>query len=419
MVAVPFPFAGAVDDVPPAGPAPRPGLLARIRARRATRWDDAIDATLAARERVDLRARWAEAAGRTGLGRTTSTPLGGVALGGLPVVEHVDPGAYGRPGYLIVRLRPGQLLADLEDRAAELAAGLGCWGVRFRPVTGDHVRVDLLDGDPLARTVHHATVTGRPDALVFGVDETGAVVARTLDELTHIAIQGSNGAGKSAAAYSLLGQVPQLRAFGPLVDVVGIDPTGLLLGPWGDHPRGWRVSGTADAADRYTAVLRALVDDMDDRIANLPPRCDRMPISGATPLRLVVLEELPGISRNTGYKASGAPSEVQRLIARIAAEGRKAGYRLLVIGQRLGSDVLATDVRDQLLTRLTFGCRDLATLRMLSPDATPEDLAPLAASPPGVALADMPGLPMTRVRAPWVGDYGGYCDLVAGGSAAA
>jgi S-DNA-T family DNA segregation ATPase FtsK/SpoIIIE len=137
-----------------------------------------------------------------------------------------------------------------------------------------------------------------------------------------------------------------------------------------------------------------------------------MPVTPETSLRGVVLEELAGISRNTGYRSSGQPSEVQRLIARLASEGRKAGYRLVVISQRLGSDVLATDVRDQLLTRFTFGCRDLATLRMLSPDATPEDLAPLALSPAGVALADLPGEPMCRVRAPWIGGYGRYCDLV-------
>jgi S-DNA-T family DNA segregation ATPase FtsK/SpoIIIE len=199
----------------------------------------------------------------------------------------------------------------------------------------------------------------------------------------------------------------------PYVDLTGIDPTGLLLGPLGAHPRGWRVNGTADAADRYPALLAELVDDMDDRIAHLPPRCDRMPITAATPLRFVVLEELAGISRMTGYRQSGAHSETQRHIARLASEGRKAGYRLLVISQRLGADVLATDVRDQLLARFTFGTRDLATLRMLSPDATPEDLGPLALSPAGVALAELPGMPLTRVRGPWAGGYGTYCDLVA------
>lgn len=419
MVAVPFPFRTPLAEPPVAEPPPaRPGLLATLRARRAARSEQQIDAHLDVRARVDLRGRWTEAATRAGLGRPVSTPLGGISVAGLPVVEHIDPGAYDRPGFLIVRLRPGQLVEDLEDRAPQLAGGLGVWGVRFTPRSRDHVRVDLLDADPLARVVNYHDTAQLRD-VVFGLDESGTVLSRPLDQLTHLAVQGSNGAGKTGQAYSLLAQ---LHRAGPLVDLCGIDPTGLLLGPWGAHPRGWRVNGTADAAERYPAVLAELVADMDDRIAHhLPPRCDRMPLTPATPLRVVVLEELPGISRLTGYKTSGAASDTQKHIARLASEGRKAGFRLLVIGQRLGSDVLATDVRDQLLTRFTFGCRDLATLRMLSPDATPEDLAPLAESPAGVALADLPGQPMTRIRAPWVGDYGTYCDLVAGstGTAAA
>lgn len=385
-------------------------LLGLLRDWREDDRDDAADEWLDRRARVNLTSRWREAAIRSGLGRAVVTPLGGPAMGGIPVVEHVDPGnpATGEPGYLIVRLRPGMLVADLEDRAEELAAGLGCWGVRFTPRGGDFVRVELAAADPLARTVDYP-LTAPFGHIAFGVDELGAVVSRDLDELTHVAIQGSNGSGKSACTYALLGQLARR----PDVDVCGIDPTGLVLGPWGEHPRGWRVNGVgADAADRYATVLRALVDDMDARIAHLPPRCDRLPITRATPLRVIVLEELAGISRLTGYRTSGQASEVQRLIARLASEGRKAGYRLVVISQRLGSDVLQTDVRDQLLTRLSFGCRDLATLRMLSPDATPEDLAPLALSPAGVALADMPGEPMRRVRAPWVGGYGAYCDLI-------
>lgn len=387
-----------------------PGLLARLRVHRESARDDVTDVWLDQRARVDLRQRWAEAATRTGLGRAISTPLGGIATAGLPILEHIEPATYDQGAFLIVRLRPGQVIADLEDRALELASGLGCWGVRFRAVSGDFVRVDLVEADPLMRSVSWP-LNVEAGHIGFGVDEYGSVVSRSLDSMTHIAVQGSNGAGKSVQAYSLL---TQFRRFGPLVDVVGIDPTGLLLGPWGDDRRGWRVCGTTDAPTRYRDVLAALADDMDRRIATLPVRCDALPITPETPLRLVVLEELAAISRLTGYRSSGAASDVQKLIGRIASEGRKAGYRLLVISQRLGSDVLATDTRDQLLTRMTFGCRDLATLRMLSPDATPEDLAPLALSPAGVALVEIPGEPMRRLRAPYVGSYGSYVDLIEG-----
>lgn len=406
MTTLPLPrlLRGLALPEAPAGPA----RLTR-RARRDATLDAAADAHLSRVARLDLRHRWPIALQQAGLGQATFTPMTGQFRAGLPLIAHVDLGTATADPYLICTMPPGLSVADLDEQAPAIARALDVHAVRCTPRGPNHVRVDLVSRDPLAAVVPYPldVPTGH---VGFGVDETGRLASIPFDDLPHLAVQGSTGAGKSAAAYAILAQ---LHRFGPLVDVVGIDPTGLLLRPWGPHPRGWRVSGTgADAADRYAAVLRELVDDMDARIAELPPRCDRMTITPGDPLRLVVLEELPGISRLTGYRPSGQPSEVQRLIGRLAGEGRKAGYRLFVIGQRLGADVLSTDVRDQLLGRWTYGCRDLATLRMLSPEAGPEDLAPLADSPPGVALADLPGRPLTRMRSPWVGGYGAYCDLV-------
>ena len=347
--------------------------------------------------------QWWESCRGARVGLYFDTPTGTTEV--LPTVTRV----YGLRSF-DVELPRGMVVGDLRKHTDRLAAGMDVPALRItenraRPRT---VSITLLLVDPLAGTVPYPVQVPNGH-LGFGVDEGGDVVSCPLDEWTHTAVQGSTGSGKSGAGYNLLGQ---LRGFGPLVDVVGIDPTGSLLGPWGPHPRGWRVTGTKDAAERYPAVLRVLCDDMDRRIGEIPPRCDTLPVGPDHPLRVVVLEEQAGISRLTGFKSSGVPSETQKLTARLASEGRKAGYRLVVISQRLGSDVLGTDVRDQLLTRFTFDTRDLATLRMLSPGATAEDLAPLAGSPPGVALFEQPGGRLRRIRGPWVGSYGAYYDLI-------
>lgn len=383
------------------------GLLTR-RDARATRRDERIDTWLTTRAAVDLRRRWREATTRAGLGRPMFTPLGGASIAGLPQVVHVHPAErLGDSAYLLVSLPAGMLVEDLEYRADELATGLGVWGVRFTPRGVDHVRVDLVDVDPLAQVVPFlpACPAGH---VVLGVGEHGQVVTLPLDDLTHVVVQGATRSGKTAALYSLLAQLAQR----PDVDVAGIDPTGLLLGPWGPHPRGWRACGTEDAAARYLTVIGALVAEMDRRIAAMPPRCDVTPTGPDCPLIVVVLEEWAAVARLVGHTRT-KPSDVHRLTARLLAEGAKAGIRVVTLVQRAEADVVGAFERDQALTRLSYGCADANTLKMLHPDVS-NDLAALhAVSPKGVALLSMPGVDLLRLRSPWIGGYGAYCDAVA------
>lgn len=381
-------------------------LLARLAEGRARRRDAELDDWLVHRDRVDLRHRWREACLRAGLGTPVSTPLGGMGVAATPRVIHVQPATWGTPAHLIVLRPPGVTLADLDDVADELAAGLGVWSIRLRPRGVDHVRVDLVTSDPLAGVVAWLPPT-RPDHLVLGVDEHGEVVAVPVDDLTHTVMQGATGSGKSAAAYSLLAQLAG-RAD---VDVVGIDPTGRLLGPWGPHARGWRVCGTADAAARYELAMAGVVAEMDRRIAELPERADTIEITPACPLLVVVLEEWAGVARLVGHTRA-KPSPVHRHVSRLLAEGRKVGIRVVTLVQRAEADVVGAFERDQALTRLSFGVSDANTLKMLHPDM-PAEVAELhATSPQGVALLSSPEHRLTRLRAPWIGSYAAYVDLV-------
>lgn len=384
--------------------------------RRNRRHDAQIDAWLTTRVGVDLRGRWREACTRAGLGRSMFTPLGGVTVAGLPQVVHVHPASrYGEPAYLLVTLPHGMLVDDLEDRADELAQGLGCWSIRLQMRGTDHVRVDLIDTDPLDRVVPFLPACPdslRPaDHLVLGVDEHGQVVAVPVDELTHIVMQGATRSGKSAAGYALLAQLAARIRSHRDIDVVGIDPTGLLLGPWGQHPRGWRVCGTHHAAERYLAALSGIVAEMDRRIAALPARHDTTPTGPGCPLLVVVLEEWPAVARLLGHTRN-KPSEAHKLAARLLAEGHKAGIRVITLVQRAETDVIGAFERDQCDTRLSFGCSDANTLKMLHENITNDTAALHASSPKGVALAQFPGRDLTRIRTPWIGGYGTYCDHI-------
>jgi S-DNA-T family DNA segregation ATPase FtsK/SpoIIIE len=381
-------------------------FLTAFLARRNDRRDQVIDQWLDQRAALDLRHRWREACLRAHLGVPVSTPLGGTAMAGTPRVVHVQPSTYQAPGFLVIERPPGLTMADLDDAAADLADGLGVWSIRLRERGPHHVRVDLIDVDPLATVVDWLPrVSG--GRVVLGVDEHGQVVSVPLAELTHMVMQGATGSGKSAACYSLLAQL----AGRDDVDVVGIDPTGRLLGPWGAHPRGWRVCGTADAAARYELALAGLVAEMDRRIADLPERDDTLHITEDCPWLIVVLEEWAGVARLVGHTRA-KPSAVHRHVARLLAEGRKVGIRVITLVQRAEADVVGAFERDQALTRLSFGCADANTLKMLHPDMSHEVAELHATSPKGVALLSSPEHRLTRIRAPWIGSYAAYFDTV-------
>lgn len=381
-------------------------IFTTFRAHRQDRRDQVIDQWLDQRAALDLRHRWREACLRAHLGVPVSTPLGGTAMAGTPRVVHVQPSAYRAPGFLVVERPSGLTMADLEDASADLADGLGVWSIRLRERGPHHVRVDLIDVDPLASVVDWLPAAPR-DHLVLGVDEHGATVSVPVEELTHMVMQGSTGSGKSGAGYAILAQL----AARPDVDVVGIDPTGRLLGPWGVHPRGWRVCGTADAAARYEHAMAGVVAEMDRRLAELPERADTLETSPSCPLLIVVLEEWAGVARLVGHTRA-KPSAVHRHVARLLAEGRKVGIRVITLVQRAEADVIGAFERDQALTRLSFGTPDANTIKMLHPDASPEVAELHATSPQGVALLSTPEHRLLRIRAPWIGSYAAYVDAV-------
>jgi hypothetical protein len=378
---------------------------------RNARW---VDSGLADRDAVALRYSWWEATRRLGLGTNVTTPLGGTGIGKVPTVEYIG-GRLGEP-YLIVRMPPGVVVADLEHVAEDLAESLGVWRLRFSPRSGEFLRVDLIESDPLERVVPY--LPAHPAGhLVYGIDEFGRTVSVPFERATHLIAQGATRSGKSAFAYALLGQLAERARVCGDVEVAGIDPTGLLLRPFGDGPR--RALGTVDAADRYERALAGVVAEMDRRIATMPPRCDVVPTGPGCPLLFVVLEEWAGVGRILGHKRD-RPSATHRHVARLLAEGAKAGIRVVLLVQRAEADVVGAFEREQLLTALTFGAATMDTAKMVHPTAQLSDdvLSAQATAGQGCALLNGPGLPVRRIRAPWIGGYGEFVDAVTGVSAA-
>jgi S-DNA-T family DNA segregation ATPase FtsK/SpoIIIE len=199
------------------------------------------------------------------------------------------------------------------------------------------------------------------------------------------------------------------------------DPTGLLARPFrGTVHEEWQVSGTAYPDDHVTS-LETLVETMDQRIAALPSRRDQVDIGEGCPLIFYILEEYPGLLRaaaaDGGDKRGGRVDRIKLLVARLISEGRKAGIRLVLLAQRFEVAIVDGFTRDQFSVHMSFRVGNATSIEMLHPSgrtAAEEH----AISPPGVALLTAPGVPLVRLKSPYLGRdnddtaYGRYWDLI-------
>jgi hypothetical protein len=370
-----------------------PGWLARRRQGR-------VD-----RDRAGLLVRrFLNGAAGAHLSRDTQSCAGLVGLVS-PQVVHVVLGE--KTDRLIVRMLPGQLVTDYQERSAKLAEALGVHALRITRRSPNHITLELLRVDPLAAVVP-ATHTG-PD-LVLGRLDTGATFSVELGSIAHTIVQGQTRSGKSRFTYGLLAQL----AHRPDVLICGSDVTGLLLRPFrGGRHEQLQATGSRDVRE-HLAVLEHLAKIMDDRIESIPEDSDVFPCTAADPWLFVVIEELPGLLRlakQQGGKDKLA-DQIQAAFGRLLAEGAKAGIRLLLITQRADATIIGGFERGQAPLRISFAVEGKDAIRMLHP-ACPDEVALAHVSAlPGRALLSAPGIPYARLRSPEMGDYVAFRDRI-------
>jgi hypothetical protein len=334
----------------------------------------------------------------------------------VPRVVRFDEGP---PPAFTVRPVAGQMVADFQDHAAAIAECLDVARVRITRQPGGFLRIELLAVDPLGTTVNEgpALLASSDGPVLLGVDDIDSRYRISPFQLGHTVVQGQTRSGKSAFCYWLLTQM----ASAPDLLIAGSDPTGLLLRPFaGTVHQPWQVTGMADP-DAHLKLLRDLVTEMDRRIAAIPPRSDQITPDNTTPLIVCVLEEYAGLLRAVDDSGAGRKStrvaEVQRLVARLLAEGHKAAIRLLIILQRADAAVLGGFERGQCSVRISFRVDTADAIVMLHPSGRAQ-AEQHATCPPGLALLSAPGVQLARIRAPYLGDgsdglYGVYADLIA------
>jgi S-DNA-T family DNA segregation ATPase FtsK/SpoIIIE len=354
----------------------------------------------------DLRALWREACTGVGLcqtidaaaGPTVRTPRFGGLRGGAGLTFSTE-------------LLPGQEPEDLRAHATRLAHTLGAHGLRVEPLAGRWLRVVLLHADPLTARVPLPALPLAHGAgrLVLGRAEDGSALTHRLTDPAHLAVQGQNGSGKSVFTYGLLAQL----AAASDVLITGSDITGLVLGRafTGTAHREYQATGTRDLLE-HAAMLDRLVAEMDHRLDAMPARQDSITPTTTTPTVLVVLEEFPGLLRAAQAKDKKLAERITSTVLRLVSEGRKAAFRVLMLAQRFEANAVGGGyARDQFALRLSFRVPADSLVMLHGEDVRP--LGPQHANAaPGIAYLSGPGRDCLRMRAPYLGGYGEFCDRI-------
>jgi hypothetical protein len=368
--------------------------------RRRDRWADEI-------RREELRWSFREACIGCGCAVAVDGPVAGTGYRA-PAVTFVrlEPTVQ-----LTVRMPEGMVPAQLQRVGLLIAPHVG--GVQLRVQDRGHgwAVVEILDHDPLAGVLP-LELPRRSRAVLIGRDEGGTELVEDWRKGAHTIVQGVTRSGKSVWTYGVLAQLAAM----PDVIVGGCDPTGLLWRPFaGSRHSEYQVSGLADL-DAHEALLQRFVDEMDQRIRDLPVDRDVLEVSTELPLMVVVLEELAGLYRSLDAaktRDNDPGKRLRALVGRLLAEGAKVGIRVIILVQRAEAAVVDAFARAMCSLRISFRCDNRASVELLHPGADPAVADGHSTAEPGIALLSMPGRSLTRIRAPFLGGYSEYAAAVA------
>jgi S-DNA-T family DNA segregation ATPase FtsK/SpoIIIE len=257
--------------------------------------------------------------------------------------------------------------------------------------------------------------------MILGRRKLGGDLIVDLADPWHWIEQGMSRSGKTVLAYNVLAQVACHRD----VAVAGVDPTGVLLGPWAEHPYDeWRANGGADL-EAHVRVLRLIVAEMDRRISTYlgrATRLDKLDVEHFTadlPLILVVLEEYPGeLKQLRDFDSAQDRKRGERLeptaraaVGRLVAEGAKAGIRVLLLAQRADAEFIDGASRSNFGARVSFRVDNADAVRMLFEQATPEQIEEITTLPQGIGVSSLPGPALEFFKGDYV-TYEQYCDVI-------
>lgn len=376
------------------------------------------------------RKHWAQVSRAVGLSAKGDAKRRGWSFGGddgklgisgsRPVVSWVDArlrqvSTEGHVLTLTVQARPGGTSDEVTTKAQAIAAMADAHSVTATIESPSTAVLRLVMGDVLAG-IRPSAVAPNPDGSVtVGRAEDDTDVTVSVFQPWHVAVQGATRSGKSAFCYGLLGAY----ASHPAVMVCGLDPSGILLGPFmPGRGAAWIATGTRDMA-AHALAIEGVVVEMDRRIEYLTRQgLDKLEhFTPAMPVLMVVEEEYPGLlsaARSEDDAAGRGPGEkvaarIERAVGRLQKEGAKVGVVQLTLAQRMSAKAVDTDDRSNYGHRLTLRVDNADAVTMLHDGVDRAMVEQVRQFPPGMGLVEAPGRPLVR----WRSDFTTYAQYLA------
>ena len=203
-----------------------------------------------------------------------------------------------------------------------------------------------------------ATRPRPPYAMGIGVGRGGPIWA-PLSSLGHVMVSGATGSGKSyflrALAYQLISLPPRQA-----VTLYLADRAGNVFTPLDVYSVPQLAAPVAKTPEAVVELLNSAIAEMgrrerlyDAEVAHFPEKLSEYnAIPGVEPLphAVVIVDEVTVLVTETG----GQNGPVHQALLKLAAQGRKYGFTLIVAGQDFKATTFNTALTHQLSTRVAF-----------------------------------------------------------------
>ncbi len=275
---------------------------------------------------------------------------------------------------LAVEMKKGRSVSSILGYTNDIAMKMEIDKVRIlAPIPGKNaIGVEIPNKHPRKVTLSEVIESEEfnthkdPDTFAIGVNLYGKSVVDTIDNLPHLLIAGSTGAGKSCCVHSLI--VSLLYHSTPDdVRFILIDPKLVEFMPYAGIPH----LLMNEIINNPEAAIRALnwaVGEMERRLGVLAQYgCQKISDYNNVAIKkgmkkmyriIIIIDEFADLM-------STSKKQAENLVQRLAAKARAAGIHLIIATQRPSVDVISGTIKNNIPCRIALRVSDNASSRTI------------------------------------------------------
>lgn len=262
------------------------------------------------------------------------------------------------PGVTIHQMVDDQICTSLSEAVGRPVTG---WYTKGKEDLGVFISIALAGSDGLPDTYALGDVfkdfpsTAAPLTIPFGVRANGLPLFLDLADIYHFLVAGTTGGGKTTLLHTIVCTL--INRNGPetvQLDLMDFKDQGLEFAIYEGIPH-LRMGHVINNADEMNDYFVDLQKEMKRRYSILKQHgknkisaYNRRRIKGRIPYLVVVIDELAQVVNTLGQ------AESDKVMNRIASQGRAAGIFLIVATQYPRSDVISTVVTSNISGRVAF-----------------------------------------------------------------